>query len=59
MQGEQETDALKAELKKIVRQEIGPIAKYVFHFTPDMPKTRSGKIMRLTLRKIARIILNL
>ena len=54
MQGEQETDALKAELKKIVRQEIGPIANIdVFHFTPDMPKTRSGKIMRRILRKIA------
>ena len=47
-------DELKAELIKWVRKEIGPIATPDFiHFTPDLPKTRSGKIMRRILRKIA------
>jgi len=46
------------DLRKIlighVREEIGPIAKPDFiHFAPDLPKTRSGKIMRRILRKIA------
>jgi acetyl-CoA synthetase len=37
-----------------VRKEIGPIAQPdVIQFTPDMPKTRSGKIMRRLLRKVA------
>ncbi|MEW9856221.1 acetate--CoA ligase [Novosphingobium sp. M1R2S20] len=50
----QPDDELKAELIKWVRQEIGPIATPdVIHFTPALPKTRSGKIMRRILRKIA------
>ena len=41
-------------LVKWVRQEIGPIATPdVIHFAPGLPKTRSGKIMRRILRKIA------
>ena len=37
-----------------VREEIGPIAKPdVIHFVPELPKTRSGKIMRRILRKVA------
>ena len=37
-----------------MRNEIGPIAKPdIIHFTPSLPKTRSGKIMRRILRKIA------
>lgn len=48
------TDALKAELVKHVRAEIGPIAAPdVIHWAPGLPKTRSGKIMRRILRKIA------
>ena len=48
------TDALKAELKAFVGKEIGPIAKPdVIQFAPGLPKTRSGKIMRRILRKIA------
>jgi len=48
------TDALKAELVKHVRKEIGPIATPdVIHWAPGLPKTRSGKIMRRILRKIA------
>ena len=47
-------DALLAELKAHVRKEIGPIATPdVIHFAPSLPKTRSGKIMRRILRKIA------
>jgi acetyl-CoA synthetase len=47
--------SLDIELKKHVRKEIGPIAvPDVLHFTPKLPKTRSGKIMRRILRKIAR-----
>ncbi|WBX85454.1 acetate--CoA ligase [Sphingosinicella microcystinivorans] len=46
--------ALEAELKAEVRREIGPIATPDhIHFTPALPKTRSGKIMRRILRKIA------
>ena len=45
---------LKNNLKKIVREKIGPIATPdLIHFTPNLPKTRSGKIMRRILRKIA------
>ncbi len=45
--------ALRAELIKWVRQEIGPIATPdVIQFAPALPKTRSGKIMRRILRKI-------
>ena len=49
-----ETDALAAELKQWVRKEIGPIATPdVLQWAPGLPKTRSGKIMRRILRKIA------
>jgi len=48
------TDALNDALKKFVGHEIGPIAKPdVIQFAPGLPKTRSGKIMRRILRKIA------
>ncbi len=47
-------EALISELKQIVRKEIGPIATpQIIHFVPDLPKTRSGKIMRRIIRKIA------
>jgi acetyl-CoA synthetase len=47
-------DALANELKQFVGHEIGPIAKPdVIQFAPGLPKTRSGKIMRRILRKIA------
>jgi len=50
---EDESDELLAELKAHVRKEIGPIATPEFiQFTPGLPKTRSGKIMRRILRKI-------
>jgi acetyl-CoA synthetase len=52
--GEAPTDQLKAELKDWVRREIGPIATPdVIQWAPGLPKTRSGKIMRRILRKIA------
>jgi len=52
--GEVESDALRAELVKWVRHEIGPIATPdALQFAPALPKTRSGKIMRRILRKIA------
>jgi len=52
--GEEANDALHAELRHQVRTEIGPIAAPDhIHFTPALPKTRSGKIMRRILRKIA------
>jgi acetyl-CoA synthetase len=52
--GQEYTDTLKEELKKHVRKEIGPIATPdVIHWAPSLPKTRSGKIMRRILRKIA------
>jgi acetyl-CoA synthetase len=48
------SDALKADLVKWVRKEIGPIATPDFvQWAPGLPKTRSGKIMRRILRKIA------
>ena len=48
------SDALRAELIKWVRQEIGPIATPdLLQWAPGLPKTRSGKIMRRILRKIA------
>ena len=52
--GEVASEALATELRGQVRKEIGPIASpdHV-HFTPALPKTRSGKIMRRILRKIA------
>lgn len=52
--GEADDDALAAELRQWVRKEIGPIATPDhLHFAPALPKTRSGKIMRRILRKIA------
>ncbi len=52
--GEEPTDAMRKELVQWVRHEIGPIATPdVIHFAPALPKTRSGKIMRRILRKIA------
>jgi acetyl-CoA synthetase len=52
--GVEPSDALEAELRAAVRREIGPIASPdLIHFTPALPKTRSGKIMRRILRKIA------
>jgi acetyl-CoA synthetase len=52
--GEEADEGLAAELKTLVRKEIGPIATPDhLHFTPALPKTRSGKIMRRILRKIA------
>jgi acetyl-CoA synthetase len=54
MAGVEGTDELKAELVKLVRTEIGPIAKVnIIQWAPGLPKTRSGKIMRRILRKIA------
>ena len=54
MAGEEGTDDLKTELVKLVRSEIGPIAKInLIQWAPGLPKTRSGKIMRRILRKIA------
>jgi acetyl-CoA synthetase len=48
------TDELRQELVKLVRSEIGPIATPdVIQWAPGLPKTRSGKIMRRILRKIA------
>ncbi len=52
--GEEYTEDLKNELKQVVRKKIGPIATPdLIHFTAGLPKTRSGKIMRRILRKIA------
>jgi acetyl-CoA synthetase len=52
--GVEESDELKKELIKHVRKEIGPIATpEAIQFAPSLPKTRSGKIMRRILRKIA------
>jgi acetyl-CoA synthetase len=54
MTGVDPTDALKKELVALVREEIGPIATVdVIQWAPGLPKTRSGKIMRRILRKIA------
>ncbi len=54
MAGEEYTDSLKKELSDWVRKEIGPIAKPdLIQWAPGLPKTRSGKIMRRILRKIA------
>ena len=52
--GEEPTDELRGELVKWVRTEIGPIASPdLIQWAPGLPKTRSGKIMRRILRKIA------
>jgi len=54
MHGVEGTDALLAELNQMVRKEIGAIAKPdIIQWAPGLPKTRSGKIMRRILRKIA------
>jgi acetyl-CoA synthetase len=54
MAGEQPTEELRKELVQWVRKEIGPIASPdLIQFAPGLPKTRSGKIMRRILRKIA------
>ena len=54
MAGVEPTDDLKKELVSLVRGEIGPIATVdVIQWAPGLPKTRSGKIMRRILRKIA------
>jgi acetyl-CoA synthetase len=54
MDGIEDTEDLRKELIQWVRKEIGPIATPdVLQFAPGLPKTRSGKIMRRILRKIA------
>ncbi len=54
MTGETPSEELRKELIQLVNQEIGPIAKpEVIQWAPGLPKTRSGKIMRRILRKIA------
>ncbi len=54
MGGIDASDDLRAELQKWVRKEIGPIAKPdLLQWAPGLPKTRSGKIMRRILRKVA------
>jgi len=54
MEGIQPSDELYAELQQWVRKEIGPIAKPdLIQWAPGLPKTRSGKIMRRILRKVA------
>ncbi|MCA1797992.1 MAG: acetate--CoA ligase [Xanthomonadaceae bacterium] len=54
MAGTEPSDELKKELVAMVRKEIGPIASPdVIQWAPGLPKTRSGKIMRRILRKIA------
>jgi acetyl-CoA synthetase len=54
VKGVEPSEALRKELVKLVRSEIGPIATPdVIQWAPGLPKTRSGKIMRRILRKIA------
>lgn len=54
MQGVEPNDELRAQLIALCVQEIGPIAKPdIIQWAPGLPKTRSGKIMRRILRKIA------
>ena len=54
MVGVEESDALKEELRAFVAKDIGAIAKpEIIQWAPGLPKTRSGKIMRRILRKIA------
>ena len=54
MAGIDENDELRKELVQHVRKEIGPIASPdVIQWAPGLPKTRSGKIMRRILRKVA------
>ncbi len=53
-QGREGSDDLKQELVQLVREELGAIAKPdVIQWAPGLPKTRSGKIMRRILRKVA------
>jgi acetyl-CoA synthetase len=52
--GVEPTEKLKQELVELVRKEIGAIAHPdVIQWAPGLPKTRSGKIMRRILRKVA------
>ena len=52
--GEKANGDLERELKNHVARTLGPIYRpEIIHFTPGLPKTRSGKIMRRILRKIA------
>ena len=52
--GEEKSNQIKRDLVDWVRKEIGPIASPdLIQFSPNLPKTRSGKIMRRILRKIA------
>ena len=54
MEGKEPSDELYGELQQWVRKEIGPIAKPdLIQWAPGLPKTRSGKIMRRILRKVA------
>ncbi len=54
MGGVSGSDELRTELQQSVRKEIGPIAKPdLIQWAPGLPKTRSGKIMRRILRKVA------
>ena len=54
MASEEPSDELRKELRDWVRKEIGPIASPdLIQWAPGLPKTRSGKIMRRILRKIA------
>jgi acetyl-CoA synthetase len=54
MEGVEASDELRTELQQWVRKEIGPIAKPdLIQWAPGLPKTRSGKIMRRILRKVA------
>ncbi len=54
MAGVEESDELKRELVQLVRKEIGAIATIdIIQWAPALPKTRSGKIMRRILRKVA------
>ncbi|MBF0157779.1 MAG: acetyl-coenzyme A synthetase, partial [Magnetococcales bacterium] len=54
MLGVEATESLRQELVALVRKEIGPIAHLdLLQWAPGLPKTRSGKIMRRILRKIA------
>ena len=54
MEGAESNEELRKELVSFVRNEIGPIASPdTIHWAPGLPKTRSGKIMRRILRKIA------
>jgi acetyl-CoA synthetase len=54
MVGTEPTEELRQELSQHVRKEIGPIASPdLIQWAPGLPKTRSGKIMRRILRKVA------